>query len=390
MGRRVITIRERNVKVFTVIDSFSFGGAERLLATLARAAPGAGLELEVASLAPFSTERTGMLGVLRGAGLAPRFLSIPRLAHARAIPTLVRAIRASGCEVVHAHLGYSATLVPPAARLARRYAVCTFHEVPVPLPRKEAVKERLAVSMATRSRACIFVSRASMDGFAARYPPNPATWTVLHNGIDLAEFKPRPAPLPADLDVPPGAPVVALVAAMRRSKGHRHAVSAWPSVLREIPDARLALVGSGPEEPSLRAQVAALRLGNRVTFVGVRTDVAQMMRAAALVILPSQTEALPTTLIEAAACGKAVVATRVGGVGEVVREGETGLLVAPDDPPELAAAIVELLRDDARRTRMGEAARQVAERDFDMHGWARRLRAVYERAAEGAPVNGRE
>jgi glycosyltransferase involved in cell wall biosynthesis len=378
------------VKVLAVIDSFSFGGAERVLATLARALPGVGVELMIASLAPYSPGRAGMLPVLRECGVPLTFLSVARLAHPWAVPRLVAAIRRSGCDVVHAHLGYSSTLAPVAAGLAGRPAVCSFHTVPVPLRGREAVKERLAVTVAGHSAGLIFVSEACMRAFAALYRPRPRTWTVVPNGVDLDEFAPAPAGAPPDLPrglpIPAGAPVVSLVAAMRGAKGHEDAIAAWPAVLRRVPGARLLLVGGGPQQEALAAQARASGVDDHVVFAGYRPDVARLLRASSVVLLPSLTEALPTTLIEAAAVGRPVVATRVGGVPEVVSDGRTGLLVPPGDPFRLGEAVADLLEDPARRAAMGAAARRTAVARFDARIWARRLREVYERALTGRPV----
>jgi glycosyltransferase involved in cell wall biosynthesis len=374
------------VRVLAVVDSLTLGGAESLLATLARAASPAGLDLQVVTIGSPRDQRSLLLPMLRDAGLEPRFLSIPRLADPRAIPRLALAIRASGCDVVHAHLEYAATLVPPAARLVGRQAVCTFHHMAQPLPGKEAVKERLAVAVANRSRGVIFVSDASLGSFAARYRRNDATWVVVRNGVDLERFRPEPAALPAELAVPPGVPVATIVAALRAPKGHRTVIDAWPLVREQVPEARLLLVGSGGEEPGLRRRAAVLGLGDAVVFAGIRTDVDVLLRASELALLPSESEALPTSLMEAAACGKPVVATAVGGVPEVVRAGETGVLVAPGDVGAFARAIVDLLTQPSRRDAMGTAARRLAEERFDMHTWVGLLGRVYRGAARGVPA----
>lgn len=371
------------MRVLAIIDTLSFGGAEHLLATLAAAAPGADLHLEVASMTPADDERRAMHPVLEAAGLAPRYLGVRKLRDPAAIPRVAAAIRASGCDVVHAHLATAATLVPPAARMAGVPAVCTMHHVPGELPPRERFKERLAVASGGRSRALIFVSDGARRAFAERYRPNPRTWTVVHNGLDLSSFHVAPASPPADLAIPAGVPLVSLVAVMRGPKRHDVAVAAWPRVLDAVPEARLLLVGDGEQGPALRAQVARLGLADRVVFAGPRRDVARLLQASDLALLPSETEALPTSLIEAAACGRAAVATRVGGVPEVVEHGRTGLLVAPGDPRALADAVVTLLGDPGRREEMGRRARQLAEERFDMHVWARTLRRVYQHAISG-------
>ncbi|MDP8927709.1 MAG: glycosyltransferase [Actinomycetota bacterium] len=376
----------RHIKVLAIIDSFSLGGAERLLATLARAAPGAGLSLQVASLAPPTPERDLMLPVLEAAGLEVGFLGVRRLADPHAIPRLVRAIRGSGCDLVHAHLDYAAILATPAARLAGRPVVCSFHTMPQDVRGRESVKWRLAVAAAARASATIFVSEAARREFARQYLSR-ANWTVIANGLDLSEFDESVATTPPDLKIPPAAPLVTIVAAMRPLKGHADALGAWCTVVRQVPEARLLLVGTGEEESRLRALSHDLRIADRVIFAGVRRDIPRIMQASTLVLLPSRTEALPTTLIEAAACAKAVVATRVGGVPEVVEDGVSGLLVDPHDLKGLASAVVSLLLDPDRREGMARHARRLTEERFDMHRWTSRLRAVYERALEAGPAD---
>jgi glycosyltransferase involved in cell wall biosynthesis len=374
------------MKVLMIIDSLRLGGAERVLATLSAAAPSAGFQFEVQVLLAAGSRRSVMEPVLEDAGVAVRYLSLRRLADPRALPRLVRAIRNSGCDVVHAHLEDAATLVPPAARLAGCPAVCSFHHVAVPLGRREAFKERLAVVSANTSARVVFVSQASIRSFAAVYGGFRRNWCVVENGVDLNAFSTDPAVLPPGLGVPSGAPVVSIVGALRGRKGHAVALRAWPAVLRAFPDAHLLIVGDGPENESLRSLARELDIDHRVVFAGTRTDVASLIRASSLLLLPSQHEALPTTLIEAAACGRAVIATDVDGVPEVVIDGETGLLVPVDDADALAGALLVLLGDEDRRRAMGVRARRYAEERFDVHRWAERLGDVYAEAHDKKPL----
>lgn len=363
------------MKVLVVVDSLRLGGAESVLGTLARAAPAAGFTVEVACLAPAIGPTASMVPVLAAAGVHTRFLDVPRLLHPGGVPAVLRAIRSSGCDVVHAHLEYAAVLAAAAGAVARRPVLTSFHQLAAPLPAREAVKERLAIAAAGRGRAVVFVSRASLESYAARYRRR-RNWTVVPNGVDLEVFRPGAEPLPAELGVPAGAPVVALVAALRPGKGHRLAFTAWADVVRRVPDARLLLVGSGEEEPALRRRATELGVAGRVVFAGLRSDVARLLRGVQAVLLPSESEALPTVLLEAAAAGRPAVATAVGGVPEVVVDGSTGLLV-PAAPGALAAALVRLLTDSAARHEMGTAARRRAEAEFGMRQWAARLASYY-------------
>lgn len=368
------------MKVLVVVDSLRLGGAENVLVTLAQAAPAAGFRIEVACLAPAVGSTASMVPVLAAAGVPTRFLDVPRLLHPGAVPAVRRAIRESRCDVVHAHLEYAATLAAPAAVGTGRPVFSSFHQLAAPLPPREAVKERLAVAAAGRGDGVIFVSEASRRSYAARYRRRP-NWHVVPNGVDLEVFTPEEEAPPPELGIPPAAPVVTLLAALRPGKGHAVAVAAWTRVVKHAPDAHLLLVGSGTEEAALRRQARDVGRDDRVVFAGMRTDVARLLRASTLVMLPSESEALPTALLEAAACGRPVVATQVGGTPEVVLDGITGLLVRPGDGEALAAAVCRLLDDPTARARMGTSARHRAEQLFDSRDWARRLLALYEAAS---------
>lgn len=373
------------MRVLQIIDQFPFGGAERLLATLNGVAPQAGLDMTVASLAPHTPEMTASLPLLRAAGLRPTFIGVRRLLDPTAMPKLVSAIRGSGCDVVHAHLGTSATLVPLAARLAGVPCFSTLHHLPRRQPERRAfLKSRLCIRSAERGAALIFVSRAARDAAERFHGPARPSWTILHNGVDLTAFQPdgdgAPAELPPDLGVSAGVPVVSIVAALRAPKGHEVALRAWDDVRRRVPGAVLLIVGDGDHRAALEAAA-----GDGVVFAGSREDVPAILRASTLALLPSLTEALPTAVIEAAAAGIATIATTVGGTPEIVDHGRTGLLVEPGDPVALGDAVVELLLDPERRDRYGSAARRLAADRFDLRRWAQRLAAMYSGATSARP-----
>jgi glycosyltransferase involved in cell wall biosynthesis len=130
-------------------------------------------------------------------------------------------------------------------------------------------------------------------------------------------------------------------------------------VVRRVPTAKLLLVGSGPEEQAIRQQITQLGLGQSVRFLGLRKDVARLLAQADLFLLTSISEGIPLTIIEAMCAGVPVVCTRVGGVPEVVIDGETGLTAAAGDDEGLAAAVLRLAEDPAFHQ---QAARRAAER----------------------------
>jgi glycosyltransferase involved in cell wall biosynthesis len=373
------TARERPatdvVRVLAVIDRLIVGGAENLLCTLARAGWGAGVAVDVVSLTELTG--TGVADELRRSGASVGTIGARRLADPAALRRLVGAIRGSGCDVVHAHLESAATLAPVAARLAGVPVVSSFHHVPGDRPRRDQLKERLAVRSAETGDAVLAVSRAQLRAFEHHHRLRPERWRVLPNGIEVDRFAAAEGgrldgPLPTD-----GRPLVSLVAAFRPGKGHHEALDAWRHVMREVPDAHLLLVGGGALEGAVRERVRTLGLEANVTCTGVRQDVPAILAASDLAVLASESEALPTALMEAAAAGVAVVATDVGGTGEVVLDGHTGALVPPGDPAAFASAVVDLLRDPGRRARFGRHARDHALANFGVQAWTARLGEVY-------------
>ena len=184
------------MRVLTVVDALRLGGAETLIAQLGRVSAGAGIELSVLSLHGRSPELSKLEPLLLEAGVVPEYLDVKRTVDVAGFRRLVGYLKANKPDVVHAHLEMAMTMGIPAARLADIPAVGTFHHVHRPLSGRSSARERLAVEIATRSAAAIFVSQASLQSFADRYRrsrPVPASWTVVHNGIDLEYFTPSAA-----------------------------------------------------------------------------------------------------------------------------------------------------------------------------------------------------
>jgi glycosyltransferase involved in cell wall biosynthesis len=166
----------------------------------------------------------------------------------------------------------------------------------------------------------------------------------------------RPTPL-----VPDG-PVVAAVARLVPVKGFQYLIDAVPEVLRRCPRTRFLIVGDGELRPGLERRVRAAGLAERIAFAGFRADVASVMAATDLIVLPSVNEGMGRVLVTAMALGKPIVATHVGGVAELLGEGEAGILVPARDAGALAQAIGTLLLDGARAQRLGAAGRRRAPR----------------------------
>lgn len=364
-----------------VVDSFSFGGAENLLAELGRHATAA-LDITVASLVSAEAGRHALLERLSDAGLRPMFFSMRRLLDPRGFVALVRRLRGIDVDVVHAHLGYSAIVVPLAARLAGKPVVATLHVRPAHHPGPgEWLKERLAVRIPGRLGRLVLVSADARDDYARRHGPARDTWRVIHNGVDTNRYTPRPNVDPATAHPP----VWAVVAALRPDKNHVGLLRAWAGVVAARPDALLLIVGDGPSREEIENTAAELGVSGSVRFLGRQENIAELLHRVDGVVSASVDEALPTALIEAAACGLPVVAADVGGTREIVIDGVNGRLVPLRDEQAMTTALLEAIADPERARRYGAAGTQIVESDFAMPLWVSRLRDLYSEVIDEAP-----
>jgi glycosyltransferase involved in cell wall biosynthesis len=155
-----------------------------------------------------------------------------------------------------------------------------------------------------------------------------------------------------------------------------HAIS---EVVKEIPKIKLLIIGKGEEENKLKDLAKSLDLTNKIIFIGLRHDVKKLLSLARLFILPSLWEGMPNVLLEAMAAGKAVIATEVGGIPEVVVHGETGILVPPEDSDALAKSIKYLLQDEIKINKMGETGRVQVEKHFTIAKMLERTEILYQK-----------
>jgi glycosyltransferase involved in cell wall biosynthesis len=183
------------------------------------------------------------------------------------------------------------------------------------------------------------------------------------------------------LGIDPGAPLVGVVGRLEPQKGHAYLLEAWADVRRAAPGARLLVVGDGSLRADLEARALAPALRGSVVFTGFRADVPRVLATLDVLTLPSLYEGMPLTAIEASAMALPVVATAVDGTPEVVRDGETGCLVPPADPPALAHALRALLADPARARSMGRAGRAHVLARFDLDAQVEATARVYRDAA---------
>jgi L-malate glycosyltransferase len=211
----------------------------------------------------------------------------------------------------------------------------------------------------------------------------PADRTVtVHEGIDLDHVRAAP---PVNVHeafwLPHHAPVVGNVAALVPHKGQRYLVEAAHLVIQEMPDVRFVILGEGELREHLERQVHEHHLDKHVLLPGFRLDVLGCIKGFDLFVMSSITEGLGTSLLDAMACARPIVATRAGGIPEIVEDGVNGLLVPPRDAHALARAIVEALKDERLRQRMGAAGFDCVRERFTVERMVAETASVYARVA---------
>jgi glycosyltransferase involved in cell wall biosynthesis len=360
-----MTTERLDLRPLVLLSGLATGGAERVTVAFARRLKSMGLPAPVCTV---TARYDGELAAdLARAGVERHDLGARRLADPRAPWRLARLLARERIDLVHAH-GQDASIVAAAVRrLSNFVLVVTRHVMDEPTATwRERLRARLACAAFRRADAVVAVSGASAERLAelARIPREAVR--VLPNGIDLAAFDGAGPEIRAAarraLAVAPADALVLVPAVLREGKGHDVLLEAVPALLARVPSARVIVAGGGEREAQLRGR--ARPLGDAVRFLGPREDMRELLAACDVVALPSLAEAQPTALMEAAAAGRPVVATRVGGVPEVVADGRSGILVPPRDAGALAEALAALLADPARARAYGECARQLARERF--------------------------
>jgi glycosyltransferase involved in cell wall biosynthesis len=280
--------------------------------------------------------------------------------------------------VVNPHLFRSTAVAAPLARWHGARVVETYHGREA--WRRGFLPDRLVNRLVHRVIAVSEAARAFLV-HGKGYPPSKIT--VIPNGRDLSVFRPGQAreAVRKELSLDRTVPLVGVVGRLETQKGHTYILQAWSEIVREFPDARLLVVGDGALREPLQKHAWVVGAADSVMFAGFRADIPRLLDAMDIVCLPSLFEGMPLTVIEAAAMARPVVATAVDGTPEVVRDGRTGRLVPPADPPALAQALLELLRDPERARRMGQAARDWALLRFDLDRQVAATAHVYRRVA---------
>jgi glycosyltransferase involved in cell wall biosynthesis len=286
---------------------------------------------------------------------------------------LVRRLRPS---IVHCMLPVACVTGGIASRLARVPLLVTSRRSLGCYKEGRFVLRQLENMVNHWAAAVVANSTAVMDDTVSREWIDRRKLRVIYNGVRVPEARPGKGWREVT-GTPIDGPAVCLVANFFPYKGHRDFIAAASIVAREMPAVKFILVGNGKLRREIERQVAGLGLEQRMIFLGIRPDSVGIMALSDVVALSSYEEGFPNVVLEAMAAGRPVVATRVGGVPEVVEDGLTGLLVPQRDPAGMAAAILHLLRNKAAAEEMGRRGLERVKREFSMRKMVQSYEELY-------------
>lgn len=294
-------------------------------------------------------------------------------------------------DVIHNHMhraelvGTRAAIALGAAGHRRPYVVSTVHS-----SRIRSDEDRCELQILTpQIDRLIAVSRA-IERKIQEEGRTGAPVSLIYNGVDLARYDHTEpcCTFREQYGIEPDAVVVGVVARLEPEKGHPTLLEAWPAVLRAVPNAALLVVGEGSRSAELERLAASLRIAHRVVFTGRRDDVPSVTAALDVAVLPSYREAQGLSILEAMALSRPVVASRVGGIPEVIEDGVSGLLVPPRDPGALAGAIIRLLKDHPFADMIGRAGHDVVHDRFCVGLMVRAVETIYDEGARAVRISG--
>ena len=376
-------MRARPIRVLFVVPALPVGGAERHVTTMLPRMNPARFTPSVICIG----EEGELFSTLRAAGIEAAALRLHKRQAVRALIELVMMMRRTRPDVVVVQ-GYNAeTLGRIAARIAGvKHAINWVHNASG-LVRRGPVRRTVDRALTRWTSAYFGVAEAQRPYLVAELGHPDDKIRVIYNGVDLAQFSiSTDGGVRAEFGFAENDPVVGIVAVLRPEKDHVSLLRAARTVVDELTNARFLIIGDGPTRPQLEALCTELGITPNVHFAGSRDDVARLLPAIDVFVLTSTSECFPISVLEAMACARPAVCSAVGGIPEVIKDGETGYLVPPKDPPQLAARLVRLLQDPLTARRMGRAARARVEAEFDLDCSIAAAQQAIEDVVSGQPI----
>ena len=373
---------ERKYKIAYLIDGLSLGGAERLMVPILKHLRRTDFDPYVCVLQ--SKDGNPIGDEILALGIPVDCLHIKYLRDLNALPRLIKYLREIGADLVHTQLEFANVLGNISAKILRLPSVCTVHVMPsLDVKAKSRFHQTLEWFCLRYFCDCVI----SVSDEARRYYTDISGASLdqvvtIYNGIDLSNF----ANIDCDRDrikvrmelgIPINANLLTTIAVLRPQKGIQFMIRALPTLLNLLPNLYYLIVGSGSHQNALIEEVNRAGVGNRVIFAGMRKDIARILAASDIFVLPTLTDALPTVLAEAMAAKLPIIASRVGGIPEMIVDEENGCLVEPENLDQLSNACIHLLENPEKRVAMGSKGWETVNQKFNIERQIDQLKELY-------------
>lgn len=371
-------------RVLLFTDSDSFSGTERHILDLAKSLPRQNVSVRLGCPVP-----SPLADEAKKAGIPVVAIAKRGLLDKAAVDTLRGLLQTGEIDVIHSHNGRTAMLAAMAVRLARSgRCVATQHFIEPNRNRRRGLRRMIARHVhnwvAKHTDYFIAISRAVERMMTFRGDSLPNRIRIVCNGIAPLDGQLKPAAdLRSELQIPAEAPLIFCAARLQPEKSISTLIAAMSLLLKKNPSAVCLVAGEGAERPLLERQISRLGLTGPVRLLGYRTDVPSLIAACDVLVLPSINEPFGLVLLEAMSLSRPVVATAAGGALEIVVPKQTGLLVPPQRPEDLADAISAILSNQTMANTMGRNGKRRFEEYFTAEKMAGATAEIYRNAVAG-------
>lgn len=363
-----------------MIDGLGWGGAERLMIPILSNIDKQCFNIRVCVLQ--NKDGNPVANELREIGITVDMLPVRYLRELNAIPRIIKYLREAKTDLLHAQLEFATVLGGMASKRLGIPSAVTLHTIP---ENEEGLKSNIHLMLENfilrNFIDCVIsVSKETQRFYLHTAKLSDEKSCVIYNGIDVNKYStvlPARSKILTEFDIPPTAHVLTTVAVLREPKGIQYMIRAMPTLINADPQIYYLIVGGGEYFESLQNEAKKLRVEENIRFAGVRKDIPSILSASDLFVLPTLTEALPTVLTEAMAAGLPILASRVGGVPEMIQDGINGKLIEPANPEILAAVCLEMLKDSQSLRQMGVAGKKIAEEKFNIKTQVEQLQDLY-------------
>lgn len=365
------------MRVLQLISSAGFYGAESMLLNLITACRSDGQSQQLAVIYNRHIPNQDLYDRAIAAGVKAILIPCQGRWDWSVVEELRRLLRSGEIDILHTH-GYKADLYGYiAARREGKPIIATCHNwLSGGMLSAYNLVDRILLR---RFDAVVGVSQPIADRLSVR--KNCTRVHVIANGIDVSLFSPAPT---GAFDSKSNGATLGMVARLDLQKGFECLFDAIAALRADFPALRLLVVGEGPDRQRIEAMIRGRDLNGVVTLVGEQSDMPRVYASMDIFVLPSLNEGLPMTVLEAMAASRPIIATRVGAIPTVVRDGETGVLVNPGDPADLKSAISRLLSDPQWRSAIGKRARAHVERNYTAAIMGQKYDQVYRGVLDAA------